>query len=1435
MAIESAVMLRRVARIACLVLFVGLLLGSSAWAQLPITASAPVSVGSVIPFNHGNSGTWGQIYSMKVAPNGAIVFLDSAQSAIYQLAPGASVPTLVVGAEPKGTASDCSLLEYSSSYWNAAIAFDQWNNMYITDRYGSSVDFCRVPFDPSAGSWNFSNKAIWNTPTYVSGGQSSPIRPQDIQVGDDGFFYVSTSSAMSPSIFKFKVDQSGNVTSMTALATGLMDMISNIAVDHAGNLYFIENAYDQPSKKVNGILEIPAGSSPVVGDGTGSADRALPRLDSGWNGVKGLTFDAHGNLYFSSENNVSYGGQVDGIFMVPNEGTPTNPNLVWADLIRVSPISSGFPVMLDPRGMIWIATGGSSNWAPPGTNGGPCGAGIPVANCISSSMVLWKLGSASVGSSPTGTGTTQITAFSGGGTAANPVLTLTAVNSFSAGDVVTISAGSGDGLAALNGLSFYVLGGSGLSSTQFQITSSAVTNSGTSSATARSTFALYYSFSKETTPASIAVAKPSDKGFTIVPNPMNNTSTTPQVTPCTAGTTYPGAGPTETQAGSYSWCGVYVQLNTSTAGSVEGELQMLDSSNAVIPGSNAYLNGIGEGPAVSMVSTAAVQSVATGLNQPNQVAADAWGNSYVADSGLKAVEMYKAGATGSAVGAAIGTGLTAPTGVAVDRAGNVYIGDSGGVIEVPYLNGQLAASQQTTLVTGLGSHLNLAADASGNVFVADKDNKRVVEIPNPHTALLLDGNPLLTLGTSAGFTGPSAIATDNTGNVWVADGSNLWEITIPFGVASQVVKGLQGPITGLAVDPSGSVFVADASGLLWIPFNPATGSLNTNGQVLITAGLGASNASPPIGVALDAAQDAFVSYGSGGAAGMAQIGIGGDLNFNSFGEINPNVPFEADAQVFNLGNTALTLADFSGDVATDPQFTAGAATLNAPACGSGTNTPPGGYCYLGLTITATSAGTFSASMPVLSNAVNATTGVNIAMTANAVNDLRPSSSTSLTISPATGAIYPGTEQVTVTVTSQAGTPAGDVILSVSSTNGILPKQTQTLDASGTATFNFTNLLGGAYTVNALYGGAGTAGANQNSCSGGACFAGSAARGSFVVTPAQPTLTVGPPGNVNCMAWTSTDPCAVSPKNVTSWAGNTYVSVGQKLYITAQIDSSVGEPTGTITFCSSYANGKCTPADPTQGVNGALPVAPDASSGKLRVSFSTGNLPAGVYHMVAVYSGDVNYAGESIQMPAFDVIAPSVQITSTPATATITPGTPTNVTLTLMPLVGFSSAGVSVACSTPTLPKYTQCTFAYPNSSAGTVDVGSSSTTASTIVVTLSSNVPVNSGTTTTGSLARQAPWALAGLFGFGFLGLIAGRRKFNRYLSLVFVALMLSGILLGIPACTNAGYSTPPPAPKVTTPSGTYNVVIYTYNPNTGEQNSLAAPFTAYVLPTTVQ
>jgi sugar lactone lactonase YvrE len=1322
MAIESAVLLRRIASNACLIPVVGLLLCGAAPAQLPIKAPVPVTAGSVIPFGHGSTGQWSQIYSVKVAHNGSVLFLDTAVSNLYQWAPGAPAPTLAVGPAPTGQSSNGSTLEASGSFWNSGMALDANDTLYITDRYGSAVHFLRVPYNAASGTWTFSSASNWaNSPSVTLSGVPTAIQAQDVSINcDNGFpctMVVSWSN--SGEIDKFTIDANGNPGTVVRVITGLLTSGNIVAQDHAGNIFFMEDVYSSPSGRITGVREISAGATlPLAGDGTGTLESTLTRIDpasAGFN-FKGMTFDAAGNLYLSSENDGnSYGGQVSLVLMVPNEGTPSVPNLVWNDAVQVSPVSAGFAVAIDPRGYIWIPNGnGGSNWAPGGTKAPPC-TSIDPATCTTSGIVQWAPGSANLGASPVGT--------------------------------------------------------------------------------AGATQTVFYSFSQPTTPGSFAYAAPGAGNFTTIPtNPNPDPTVTPAVPACTAGTAYPAFSSQETVETQNSWCAFYVQLNTPTSGSVSGELQILDASKDIVAGSNIYLNGIGEGPAVSVLSPVAVQSVAKGLQAPEQVAGDSLGNSYVADSTLAAIEMYPAGSN-SVVGTALGTGLTAPTGVAVDGAGDLYIGDSGHIVEIPFINDALAPKQQTTLLTGLGSHLNLATDGAGDVYVADMDNKQIVKISNPQIGLLLQGQGVNTIGAGVTFTGPSAIATDNLGNVWVADGTKLWELT-PSGGSNEITSSLSAPVTGLAVDPSGSVFVAESTGLWWIPYEASSGGLNVNGAVQVAATLGSG--SVPVSVALDGMENAYATYGSGSTAGMSQLGVGGTINF---GQIVPFAESDQEAQLFNLGNAPLTLSAFSGDLFTGANaadYSVGTPN-DAPACATATPLLAGTACYFDVALTPSAPGLSSASVAVLSNAANAP-AVNIALSADAVVDPRNPSTTTVAVTPSSGINYPGSATVTVTVAATSGStvPSGTVTLEVTGQK----KASQAL-TNGVATFSFTGLLGGTYTAVADYGGESTAGSPPD-------FAASGGKTKFIVNTIPPALALGTPG---CGPASATS-CTLNPDFVTVWAGNTYIDVASQTTITATVTSTVGTPTGTVSFLQNGA-----PVDPTQPA-----IALDANGNAV---FSTANLPVGVYNLTAVYNGDVNFSTVNFSLPAFQIIVPSVQITATPTTTSITPGTPDQVTLTLKPLVGFNQQ-VNVQCVTATMPNWSECTFDNPEIGVGN---GTDPTAPSTIVVTISTNVPVNGGGTS--SIARQAPWSMACLFGLGMLGLIAGRKRANRYLSMVCLAVMLSGAFIGITACTNSGYSTPPPAPKVTTPAGTYQVQIVTVNPQTGLQNSLTTPL--FVLTTTVQ
>ena len=142
-------------------------------------------------------------------------------------------------------------------------------------------------------------------------------------------------------------------------------------------------------------------------------------------------------------------------------------------------------------------------------------------------------------------------------------------------------------------------------------------------------------------------------------------------------------------------------------------------------------------------------------------------------------------------------------------------------------------------------------------------------------------------------------------------------------------------------------------------------------------------------------------------------------------------------------------------------------------------------------------------MTVTSNASNAPT-VTDSLTGTAVNNLEMSKVT-LTVNPATGLTYPGSTVATVTVAPTKSTtiPTGQVILTLINQNAKL-KQTTVLPAgtlvNGTVNFTLTGILGGTYTLQAVY-------------HGDANFSGGLVTTTITVAQAAPTVQLTQPSNI----------------------------------------------------------------------------------------------------------------------------------------------------------------------------------------------------------------------------------------------------------------------------------------------------------------------------------
>jgi sugar lactone lactonase YvrE len=1328
-----------------------------------------VTSGSVVPIPTNQA--FSQIYKIFFY-NGSVIALDSGADALYQLSPGADVWTTLV-------ASGGVL---GSGFNSEGMAMDANGTLYIGVRYklnaAPTALFFRVPYDPSTNSWEVTTSDAWGSNIYDDNGVQLIAQGADdveFQNGPNGTGTLYWTAETENNFYSVAVDNTGNASQTTVTANSIVIGMKNDAatfkIDPNNNIFLVERHDAKASSEVIGIFFISAAQAAagIVGTGGGDAEAQFIRIDSSSNPVKyaGVTLDAFGNIYMTSESNSQYGETMSGIWEIPNgcsanavNASNVNTCYNFSNLSYLAPVGGNQPLSIDSRGFLWIPT--YEDWGPNGSGSYP--------NIYA--IVVWALGSLNLGAQPVGVAGGPVGPVCADGS------TPSATTGLCANGNPPVSAGI-----------------------------------------------LFVNFNQPVIPSAIGFSQPGTGSdfVAVATNPDPPTGTTTPAIPCTVGTAYTAL----------ATCQYWVALDARAPGAISGQFTMqgaigTSTTNVAIPSATTYLSGTGEAPEASLLATPAQTAVAAGLDTPAQVASDAAGNTYVADPGLHKVLYFSAGST-AASGTSIGKNLVSPTGVAVDGSGDVYIADSGNVYEIPWVNSALDTAGQTSIASGLGSNLNLAADGLGNVYVADPDNARVVKISNPDsTYLVSNANTELpnsistTITVGSGFTKPSAVAVDSnslesvqecpskcstlqlpspTNDIFIADGSSLYEIS-PWGAQTELPITLTGPVTGLAVDASGSVDVTQSGGILHIPTIAGAFSANSAGPIAATT------ITAPNGVALDQQGNLYVTDMTGGTVNLFELSVNGFVNFGD--GLSPTLLDEFDIPLFNIGNEPLNTTATPTISGTDEQYFSIVTPSGGTPCDftGATAVPTGTSCTIGagLTPPAPPAGdinpiTYTASMTAPTNAENLPGGtVTAALQGTALAGLE-ATQTAVSLNP-TGSTYPGSTTATVTITPEPGggidypnsVPSGPVTLTLANAaqGSTQPPIVQTAQATGntagtTATFTLTGIPGGTYNVTAAYAG-NLAQLLQKS---------SSSTITFTVATAPPVVTLSEPQGVQ-----------PNPTN-----GVYYVGADTTTDITANVSSTLGTPTGTVTFMN--------------GNSAVATAAPDANG---NATFNAGSLPVGSYNLTAVYSGDQNFSSVTSAAVLFQVINPSVLITANPTSVSTPGGTPVASTLTLQSLVGFSAPnGANVTCVNSTMPNDAECTFSIPQPDICAPTSGSGNTCQSTVsVVTISTNIPVNVGSLEKNN-SRTSPLLLTGLFGLGLLGLSLRRRRiFNRYLlNAGCLALFLAGTVLGLSSCTNSSYTHTPPVPKYTTPTGTYTVSIVVTNPGTGQVESL--PFTLSV------
>ncbi|HLQ75712.1 MAG TPA: TonB family protein [Terriglobia bacterium] len=288
------------------------------------------------------------------------------------------------------------------------------------------------------------------------------------------------------------------------------------------------------------------------------------------------------------------------------------------------------------------------------------------------------------------------------------------------------------------------------------------------------------------------------------------------------------------------------------------------------------------------------QTMLAGTYFPTSVAIDATGNFYIADA--NSGQIRKVTPIGAATfvagvgtpgfsgdgGPAASAQLRNPFDIAIDAGGNLYIADSGnsgirkvtanGVITTVAGNGNPGFSGDGGPATGaqLNNPRGIAIDAAGNLYIADTGNSRIRKIAPTGVITTISGNGLTANpgdngpAIQARLRSPYGLVLDKSGNLYFADMAGLrvrrisadGQITTVAGNGERGSGGDDGPATaaqlqgplGVALDATGNLYIAESGGF-------RVRQVTKDGTITTVAGNGTrgsgGDGGPPLAAQLD--------------------------------------------------------------------------------------------------------------------------------------------------------------------------------------------------------------------------------------------------------------------------------------------------------------------------------------------------------------------------------------------------------------------------------------------------------------------------------------------------------------------------------------------------------------------------------------------------------
>ena len=258
------------------------------------------------------------------------------------------------------------------------------------------------------------------------------------------------------------------------------------------------------------------------------------------------------------------------------------------------------------------------------------------------------------------------------------------------------------------------------------------------------------------------------------------------------------------------------------------------------------------------------------LNYPQNVAVDAYGNLFIADTANNVIRKVDPNGIITTVagngtggfsgdgGLAISASLNEPYGVAVDDSGNLFIADldnyrirkvdSNGLITTVAGDNNHGYSGDGVAATNTSLYVpfDAALDASGDLFIADFGNSRVRKVDPKGLIATVAGNGSQGysgdggIATNAVLNGPASVALDASGHLFVADRNNnrireVYLTTEPTLTLCNVTTNDAGNYSVIITSSYGSVTSSVASLTVVLPSEPANQMVMAGGTTTFSA------------------------------------------------------------------------------------------------------------------------------------------------------------------------------------------------------------------------------------------------------------------------------------------------------------------------------------------------------------------------------------------------------------------------------------------------------------------------------------------------------------------------------------------------------------------------------------------------------------------------